>query len=125
MTTYDHTRPRAAALTWRGTTTLDGGQWVQVGMRKVWRVADSERVSVPREPVKYPTIKRVDLSQLRACTSCTARLDEPCVSPTSGQRVMPHAGRLVSRRCACGEKPVSAQARQCVACSFADWSAAS
>lgn len=101
---------------------LDGGEWVQVGMRKVWRSADATRAPETPAPTSYPKRVGYDVAQLRVCMTCPATLNQPCLNRAGKRRPSgPHAGRLVSRRCACGDALSTPFAHSCVACAFEQW----
>ena len=80
---------------------LIGGQWVRRGLVMVWQPAPPPRT--------WETVH-----DLIACTTCLARVDEPCRHP-GGKATSHHAGRLVARRCPCGGT-VGRWRRYCRAC---------
>lgn len=100
---------------------LHGGQWVRRGAILRWVPSDAEkagRLPVPRaapEPVTAERPKLYDPMRLIACGHCGAHMTEPCRTDTGAART-PHAARLVSRVCKCGEKPYAPKARMCADC---------
>jgi hypothetical protein len=100
---------------------LAGGEWVtgrggvqrwQPHTAAGWRVRARMLMNSEKLPQRndWP-----DMHELRACTSCPARVDEPCVQPNGARAKMPHVGRLTPRLCRCGELPRH-NARKCDAC---------
>lgn len=89
---------------------IEGGRWV---LRR-----GGIRVYVPvplPEPVVWPTREIVDAHELRACLSCPARVDEPCVTSSGNVSKRDHVGRLVKRSCRCG-RAVVRNATRCPSC---------
>lgn len=99
---------------------LAGGRWVVgAGGVRVWQderpQPDAPKLGLPIEPQR----ENVDMHELYACTTCPARVDEPCVT-SGGNRVKyrHHAGRLAPRLCRCGGT-VNNNARMCPSCANA------
>lgn len=62
----------------------------------LWVGRDGIARLTPRRPV--------NLNDLIACPTCFAAVDECCRTP-SGNKVLPHKGRLAPRLCPCGRVP--------------------
>lgn len=66
----------------------------------------------------FPSREITNVHDLRACLSCPARMDEPCVTRRGKTSRNPHAGRLVRRVCSCGAQLAWAHAARCPACAY-------
>lgn len=89
---------------------LGAGQWVL--KRGGVRVYVPTPPAVPHPPRAVPI---VSVHELRACLTCTARVDERCRS-RSGQLCEPHVGRLAPRLCSCGDSLSAPNALRCARC---------
>jgi hypothetical protein len=94
---------------------LAGGRWLRTrGGVKVWEVVQSD-APVMGQPVTEQR-EHLDMHELFACTTCPARVDEPCRTPTGGRVAHGgHAGRLAPRLCRCGSTVIG-NARMCPPC---------
>lgn len=79
---------------------LVNGKWVQRGM--VWRWVQNAPVS---------TVRTYEPSELIACPTCRARMDERCRTSDGAS----HKRRLVKRVCSCGG-PVRPREPMCGFC---------
>lgn len=83
---------------------LDNGEWVRHGL--VWRWEADDKPATTKEPRDYRP------SELIACPTCLAKMDERCKS----KRGRPdHSRRLVKRVCSCGG-PIRPQEPICAYC---------
>lgn len=97
---------------------LHGGRWVR-GPGGVLTWHEARAVSdVRAEDVRTQLqAGRVNVHDLRACTTCPARVDEHCRTADGERAHKPHAGRLTPRLCPCGELPLGTS-RHCGGCAF-------
>ena len=79
-----------------------------------WRFDPWRRVQVWVETPGAQRVEEVDLSELLACPTCHARVDQTCRTK-SGHRTTPHGNRIVPRQCKCG-RALAPRKRFCDEC---------
>lgn len=88
---------------------LVNGQWIRRGMVVVWQQNPKAEVEPDEQRPTY------NPSELIACPTCHARMDESCEKRDGSVRRRSHGSRLVKRVCSCGG-PVRPREPMCGFC---------